>query len=229
MKLDKILTLTITNSLILLIGAVIMGSCQKNEVEKTGLISNWNQEAGRSIASVSDSTPEQALSGQQQRKFEQYQDPKQILVYCKLNSNRPKSCYNNELNKILLSFSKNKDISSTFNLEKIKAHYQFEIVEQQFGQILASINSSLEGDIKKLVENRETFCLKNSSKFVNKCLTQYLNSDTFTVLNSFHSKMKRKMNGHEYLFFKNHIKEQLQAHLKEAQLSIEQKQSSRSI
>jgi|TARA_Y100000768_G_C23886967_1_gene638113 hypothetical protein len=193
-------------------------SCEKNEFAAQGLFTNWKapQKISRSIASVKPTDKEVVH-------IIQYQDPKQILIYCKLNTTKVKACYNIHANQVLNKYKKDYGPFKSVELEHLKQQFSYQDVDQKLQAILKDVEMKTSKKVKKLVTARKNFCQKNSKYFLEKCLTQYLEKDTFTVLNQFHG--KHKMNGHEYLFLKKEINKQLKKKLLKAKAFIKKQQA----
>ena len=68
------------------------------------------------------------------------------------------------------------------------------------------------------MNSRSEFCEKHSKYDLNKCLTQYIEKDTFTILNQFHA--QNKLNGHEYIYFKDQFRKDLESKLQMASEKI---------
>lgn len=213
MKYNKIVPFTLFNSFVLLIFASFLASCQKNHFSQTGLLTKWETNS-RSIASV---RPKEL------KKFESFQDPKQIVIFCELNSSKVKSCYKDQFNKVLSKYSKKYPQTKSSSITLIKDSLSYENVRGSFEQIIKQINNKTNKRLSELVMARKVFCEKNSEYYLEKCLTQYIEKDTFSVLNQFHG--KNKMNGHEYLYMKTIIKKQINKKLLEAKSKIESKTS----
>jgi hypothetical protein len=213
MKLNKIVSITLFNSFILLVFASLLASCQKNHFASHGLLSKW-ETASRSIASV---------SPQEIAQFKNFQDTKQIIIFCEVNSVKVKSCYNDQFSKVLARYTKKYPRTKSSALSLIKNKFSFENVKNDFQHILKKVAEKTDPQLNKLVEARKKFCEKNSEFYLKKCLTQYMEKDTFTVLNQFHG--KNKMNGHEYLYFKKAIKLKINNKLIEAKRTIETSKS----
>ncbi len=220
MKIDKLVSITVINSFLLLLLGAFMSSCQKGEFPKSGLLTKWHDRQtspGRSIASVD---PNDDVTD----RFIKFQDPNQVILFCEISSKRPQSCYQDKFSMILNKYIKINSLLTATDATNIKEKFSFSNMKIQYKAALKHIHQDLEPRMNKLADYREKFCHKNSTHYLNKCLTQYLDKDTFTVLNEFHN--KNKMNGHEYLYFKGYIKDQLNQKLMRAQVNINKHQKS---
>ena len=216
MKINKIVNLTLFNSFCLLMLASVLASCQKNNFPEQGLFTKWQTKSGRSIASIhSNLKPVSTLVSNQ--------DLKQIVIYCKVNSSNPKACFKHEFADFISSFNQSKDKKNKHQIQKLKDQGQYDLIEKELNKITDEILHQVKPTMSKIVSNRKTFCEKNSKFFLNKCLSHYILKDTFAVLNQFYS--KNKMNGQEYLYLKNVIKDKLRKSLSTVQESIEAQRS----
>ncbi|MFT6631154.1 MAG: hypothetical protein ACJAS4_001101 [Bacteriovoracaceae bacterium] len=213
MKINKIVTITLFNSFVLLVFASLLASCQKNNFAGHGLLSKW-ETASRSIASI---------DPQEIEKFKNFQDTKQIMIFCELNSAKVKSCYKDQFAKLLNRYSKKYPRTKSSSLTLITNKFSYENVKEEFEIILSQIYEKTNPKLDKLVSARKNFCEKNSEYYLEKCLTQYIEKDTFSVLNQFHG--QNKMNGHEYLYLKNIIKSKINKKLIKAKITIEKSKS----
>jgi len=217
MKYERLVSSTFLNSFILLILGSLLTSCDKTTYSSKGLFTKINQQYkqqylddGRSIASVN---PKDTLS-----KFEKFQDPKQIFIYCSLNTKKEKICYNSELEKVLTKFKNKFGPLKPEEIKNIKDQYSYPVTQSTLKEVVKSISYKTTGNLNKIVNKRKNFCRRNSKKYLDRCLLQYLEKDTFSVLNKFHS--KHKLNGHEYLYVKNKIKEQFETEFIQAKALI---------
>ena len=208
MKYNKVLSLTLTNGFLLLAFASILASCQKKTIHKNGLFSNYQESTrSRSIASIKPINQNPVI-----KRFSKFQDPKQINIYCSLNAINVAQCYKRKFNKSVENFIQVKGEISKKDFQEINNHFAFEKVNEQVADIRDNIKTSLVPKITSLVSKRQNFCQNNSKLDFQRCMTQYLERDTFEVLNSFQMKQAR-MNGHEYLFLKKLIHKSLEEQL----------------
>lgn len=196
MKYPKILSLTLANGFGFLIFGSIMAGCQKAVIHHKGFFTSLaKQSPGRMPAS----------SG-----YENRQDPKQIFIYCKVNDVSPKSCYQRHLSESLANFAKQNNLS-VGQLEALKEKHSYSSVELQVDSALKTVSAAISANMGKTVTNRVQFCKEHASR-MEKCLKQYLKKETFQILNAY-QESNRSMNGHEYLFLKNHIQANLESKL----------------
>jgi hypothetical protein len=186
-------------------------ACQKNNIHRTGLFSQWGQtQAKRQIASTNSS-----------ESFESFFDFKQVYIYCSINSVSPmESCYQKQVEIILNQYQTKYGNLSKEQLEEASKRFDLKIVEEQTLSVARDIVTKLESQISKLVEKRESFCKENSKFYRDRCLKQYIETDSLTVLNQFQNNYQN-INGHEYLFLKNIIKDDFIAKLNGAKDRLE--------
>lgn len=215
MKYNKVLSITLTNGLLLLAFASILASCQKKSIHKNGLFSQFEvTDQSRGIASIS----RNELNSKIAHNFVKFQDPKQITIYCSLNSINVKQCYKRKLNKTLKSFIQTSGAMTKAEFDSLKNTFDFNKTNTHVQKIKQRIKFQLSPKILALVNKRKSFCENNSKINFKRCLNQYVERDTFAVLNAFQMK-QAKMNGHEYLYLKKII----QKSFKEKFTSIKRK------
>ena len=215
MEYKKLLKLTILNSLCLLVFAGFLSSCQKVKFPRTGHFTKIKTVA-RTIANKSD-------DDMFFEKFINFQDPKQIVIYCQLNSQKPEVCYNIHLSETINQFiiSSKQNRSAEVKSLKSKLDYKSQVSKlSDLTEKAKNMNALL---ISTIVTKRKDFCSKNSKKDLEKCLNQYIKRDTFTVLNKYQSKFK--LNGLEYLFLKQIINSELKSGLSSAKNEISSKRN----
>ena len=205
MKYPKILSLTLANGLGLLIFGSILAGCQKTAISKKGFLTSLVKENSRVPASATS-------------KFQDYQDPKQIYVYCKVNDMNAKKCYERHLKSALAQFSI-KTKASKAELANYEKTLNFENAESQANKAIDQVFMAIGPKINTTVEKRVRFCEENSSLYMDRCLGQYLKKETFEILNAYQSG-NAQINGHEYLFLKDKIKKKLQRKLASAHQEI---------
>lgn len=199
MRYPKILSLTLANGFGFLIFGSILAGCQKAVIHKKGFFTSLaKQSVGRVPAS----------SG-----YENQQDTKQIFIYCQVNDVSPKACYQRHLSESLASFGRNSALSEE-SLEALKEKHSYSAVELQIKRALNAVSAAISPSVGKTVANRVQFCEQHASR-MEKCLKQYLKKETFQILNAY-QETNRSMNGHEYLFLKNHIQAKLESKLDSA-------------
>lgn len=144
--------------------------------------------------------------------FSKFQDTKQIIVHCQLDSKHTSSCYRDIFNKKLNHFAKNSAPLDSESLKLIKQVHSFENVKNNFKGINTLIMDQANPRISKVVEKRAKFCEQNSKQNLHKCLNQFVKRDTFTITNNI-QRESSAMNGQEYIYVKNivehHLKEKL--------------------
>ena len=182
MKTEKIVSITMINAFALMIFGSFLSGCQKRTISKTGFYTSLKNQ-DRAPAS--------------NNKFNEYQDPKQVYIYCSLNELNPKNCFNLFIDQKLSQIKDNKVEKPDFEKTKFE-------VESLNKKILSMILPQ----IKKYTKNREQFCEQNSKVYLNRCLHQYVNKESTEVLNSFQNKQS-PFNGHEYLYIQKQIEEKM--------------------
>jgi hypothetical protein len=205
MKYNKLISITLFNSFFLLIFTCFVASCDKKTIQSKGMLTNFNKLPSRSIASIKSKT--------KKRQFINFQDPKQIIVYCTNNSKRIKQCYNKYFAEILADYKVKFGPLSGSQITLIKENYQYNNINEKLNTMNKNIDQLLTVNIQSIVVKREDFCKANSKKYLKKCLTQYLSRDTFAILNKFQFE-HRKMNAHEYIYYKNIIQSNFESKLK---------------
>lgn len=229
MKYPKILSLTLANGIGFLIFGTVLAGCQRTAVPKQGFFSKFsakeNSSLGRMPASSASSFGNRAKSV---LAFEKFQDAKQIYIYCSLNDLNPQTCFKRQLDESLKIFSRKRSLSKAQE-QSIKEHLSYANVKEETESALSKIFMAINPSINKLVDKRVSFCQKNSELYFNRCLKQYVNKETFEVLNAYqHHNLS--INGHEYLFLKNRIEKKIiykLDHAHNTQKSEEERASSR--
>lgn len=192
MKYNRIISFTLFNGFVLLSFASILASCEKKVYPASGYFS---QAQGRSIASF----------GPKESSFSDFQDPKQIYIYCHLNLKNADSCFSEKLQKSMTKYEEK--FGKLENKQEILDGLGYEIIKAEMDQSLNELTQKLEPQINKWVNKRFQFCKSNAKYFIDKCVKQNIEKDTFTVLNQFHK--ENKMNGQEYLFVKSAIQNKM--------------------
>lgn len=144
--------------------------------------------------------------------FSKFQDTKQILVHCQLDSKHTSSCYRDILDKKLNSFASVSGPVNAESLKLIKQVHSYENVKDNFGGLDELILGQATPKIKKLVSKRANFCEQNSKENLHKCLNQFVKRDTFMITNSI-QRENQAMNGQEYIYVKNIVEHNLKEHL----------------
>lgn len=190
-------------------------SCQSSKYPKAGHFSITKLPA-RTIASES----EEDLYVS---KYLGFQDPKQILIYCNLNSQKPETCYEINLNDSLNSFIKFSQDNRDAPIALLKERLSF---SNQYDELIGLTEEAQKYNMPLLLDiskKRKEFCLLNAKKNINKCLNQYIRRDTFSILNKFQNKFK--LNGLEYLYLKKQIRSDLENEFISLESKIQNKQS----
>lgn len=208
---EKMMKLALTNSFLLIVFASILASCQRPKFYSSGHLTTFLVQS-RAIASVG--------SEENYKKFIKFQDPKQIIIYCKLNSKKPKACYGVNLKKTLAKYTQNNKNLKQDQLNILTQQLSFERQDGILERLTEKILISEEDFINNLVNQRKVFCHKNAKKDVKRCLNQYLNNDTFSVLNKYQS--KNKLNGLEHNYFIKRINQLLRKSFDKAEVEIMQ-------
>lgn len=190
MKYNKIISITLFNAFTLLIFASLLSSCQKSKIKTIGLYTEMGKNAGRMPASVAP-----ALDF----------DPKQIYIYCSIDSINSKQCYKQYF-KQFLSESKSKRTSK--EISEILTDYEYEKVEGQVNGLTEKILDQLEPKMTFFINKRTDFCEKNAKVNLRRCLNNNIESDTMKILNG-HQQSVNLINGQEYLYLKVKIKQRL--------------------
>lgn len=198
MKFNKIISLAVINGLTLLIFASLLASCQKNSIPTKGHFTKFNivMDNNRSIAS---SGPEQLIS------LRKHFDLKQVYIYCTLNDTNAQKCYQNNLSKIINQYQQKIGTITKEDKKQIFKFANFKSLKHDSENIMSQLIGKMNTHIIQLVNKRENFCRVNSKYYIERCLKQYIESDTMTVLNKY-QEYNIDLNGHEYLYLKNGIK-----------------------
>jgi len=209
MKYPKILSLTMANGLAFLVFGCILAGCQKTAVHKSGLLTALTKSqnsVARSPASA-------------KKSFSDFQDTKQIYIYCQLNDLDPKACYQRHLSASLKEFAGLNRVPAS-DVEKFRKDHSFKTAKEKTASAMDEVFNDLGPTLNKLVEKRVSFCKSNASFYMERCLKQYLKKETFEALNAYQSRTTL-MNGHEYLYLKKQIEKKLVDKLDHALKSIE--------
>ncbi|MEX0798612.1 MAG: hypothetical protein WD025_04175, partial [Bacteriovoracaceae bacterium] len=213
--LSIILVKPLANGLGLLLLSSMLASCQKTVIQKVGMFTH-----------ISESLQTQKLKGRfpasSHKDFVQFQDPKQIYIFCELNNSDKQACFSKHLNESLDQFALKQNTDER-ELAQIKKIHSFEKTRLSTMAALKQVFTDIHPQIDKLFEKRSSFCKQNATLHLERCLRQYLNKETLQVLNDFQERNKR-MNGREYLYLKKHIQGKFQDKLENAQVAIETNQ-----
>ena len=197
MKFDKIISIAVINGLTLLIFASLLASCQKNSIPTKGHFSTFDKTVlGRSIASAE---PQQLIS------LKKHFDLKQVYIYCSLNDTNAQQCYKTNLEKVINQYEKKAGKFSKEEKNLVVSSANFEYSKLNSEKIMFNVIGKMDTHIIQLVNKRENFCRVNSKYYIERCLKQYIETDTMVVLNKY-QEHNTELNGHEYLYLKNGIK-----------------------
>ncbi len=176
-------------------------SCDSTLYSRSGAFTDWP---------IASRNPASAIPIE--RKFKSFQDPKQVLIYCHLNSKKERLCYNDQIQKVLSKFKNSNHDIDPQNYADLINKVSFDKVKKEFDEINNEILSFSNDALTNIAKKRSHFCNQNSKNELKKCLTHFLEKDTFTILNNIQKKYK--MNGPEYLYLKKAIQIDLKAKLK---------------
>ena len=182
----------------------IMVSCSDNsgQVPAMGQFSKYKV---KSVYRMPASTNTAKIKLEQ---FSKFQDTKQIIVHCQLDSKHTSSCYRDIFNQKLNYFSKNSGPIDSESLRLIKQVHSYENVKENFKGLDDLIMSQAAPKIGKVVLKRAKFCEQNSKENLHKCLNQFVKRDTFMITNSI-QRESEAMNGQEYIYVKNIVEHNL--------------------
>lgn len=187
MKYNKILSITLANALFLLMFASLLASCQKNSLNYSGHFTDYPLKT-RSIASTA-------------MDITKHMDPKQIVIYCKINSVNNEQCFRQFFNEKMLELQQNNKLQ---NIQNISYKDYFIKATKDVENITKSILSTVEPKLDKHVKNRHDFCARNAKFHLKKCIYNSTESDSMIILNNYQQKVSR-LNAQEYLYLKYHI------------------------
>lgn len=205
MKFNKIISIAVINGLTLLIFASLLASCQKNSIPTQGHFSHFKAfVSARSIASA---------ESEQLTSLKRHFDLKQIYIYCSLNDTNVQQCYKNNLKQIVNRYEQNVGTISKNDKKNIMTSAKFIDSKLNSEKIMFHIIDKMDTHIVQLVSKRENFCRVNSNHYIERCLKQYIETDTMTVLNKY-QEYNTELNGQEYLYLKNGIKKKFTSKLK---------------
>ena len=146
------------------------------------------------------------------KQFEKFQDTKQILVHCQLDSKHTSSCYRDIFNKKLTHFTKSVGKIDKESLALIKSAHSFEKVREEFNGLDKHLMHLVSPKVDSIVSKRAKFCSDNSKEDLHRCLNQFVKRDTFTITNKIQHE-NQAMNGQEYLYVKNLVEHDLKEKL----------------
>ena len=154
MKLDKVISLTIFNSLGLFIFASLLSSCQKTTIKSSGYFTSYGQiKMGRTIASVGSSKV---------TSFKKHFDFKQVFVYCKLNEVNFKDCFKQNTNRIIQQYESQEGKLTEEEKMLLSSNLQLEKVKNETHNIVDNIILEMAPHITQLIAKRENFWLRKN-------------------------------------------------------------------
>lgn len=207
MKYNQIITITLGNGLALLVFASMLASCQKNGIKTSGHFSKFVF-SGRFPASESP--------------LNEHFDPKQIFIYCKINSINNEQCFRQHFNEKLNELAKENKINvSSLKEYDFKEYYNKSQIE--VATITSKIINSLETNIYSYSKKKEDLCDDNNVVYLKRCLNNSIDADSIHILNTY-QQQNPDINGQEYLYLKNQIKTSLENKLYEILLKLQNKQ-----
>lgn len=164
-------------------------SCQKTKIESTGLFTQWEKQLQHQRLRAPASVEPQAAAAPQSSR-----DVKQVYLYCH-------ALWDSE-NKIKKCFEKNIGVSLS------ASDSNWEQTQRDVFGLLESMMTKIRPKLSDKVDKRVEFCNRNSSVDFKRCLYQYHQQEAVGLLNDFHTNYPQ-LNGHEYLFLKKRIMENL--------------------
>jgi len=183
--------------ILILISIVMLTACEKEHIATKGHFTNLEpSQNSRVPASIS-------KKSKFFKKFSQFQDTKQVYIHCKLNSKNADFCYQNQLKKVLTTFTSSHKNIDPQSLKDIKEYHRVDYIKEKMQQIDRRLVRTLNEKIMAAVSLRSNFCKKNAKKKVQKCLNRFIKKDTFNIINEYQRKSDQKLNGVEYLHLKN--------------------------
>lgn len=201
MKVDKIISIAVINGLTLLLFASLLAGCQKTSIHHAGLFTKYTQQNSRTIASATISSD-----------LEKHFDVKQVYIFCKVNDINVEQCFKKNFEVILKRYEDKNGSLAQGQKDELIRQVNFNQIKTNTEVIAKSMIDKMSTHIGQLVSKRESFCRVNSKFYIKRCLGQYVEKDTMSVLNAYQGH-NREMNGHEYLYLKNKIKEKFNTSL----------------
>ena len=156
--------------------------------------------------------------------FSKFQDTKQILVHCQLDTKHTSSCYRDIFKKKLDRFASTSGPVNADSLKLIRQVHSYENVKDNFGGLDDLIKGQAAPKIKKVVLKRAKFCEKNSKENLHRCLNQFVKRDTFMITNSI-QRESEAMNGQEYIYVKNIVEHNLKERLFFTKVKLKRKKT----
>lgn len=206
MKYNKIITITLANGLALLVFASMLAGCQKNGIKTSGHFTSFSM-GGRFPASLDP--------------IDDHFDPKQIYIYCNLNSINNKQCFKQHFNEKLQQLTTTNKISREKALEFNVDEY-FEKSQIQVAKIANSIVTLMNNQIYSYTKRKEKLCDDNEVIYLKQCLFNSIDADSVHILNTY-QQTNPDINGQEYLFLKNQIRVSLTNNLNDMLAKLQSK------
>lgn len=206
MKYNKIISITLTNGLALLVFASILASCQKTGPKTQGFFTNYSL-GGRFPANLDEVTT--------------HFDPKQVLIYCKINSVNNEQCFkqhfNEQISELVKSGKITRESAQTFSYEKYLNEAEIKVAI-----ISKAIMDELDLKIYSYSKKKEQLCDDNKVIYLKQCLNNSVDADSIHILNTYQQN-NPSINGQEYLFLKNQIKMALKNKLNDTLAKLKNK------
>lgn len=197
----------IYKKLVLLSCFITVACSQQSSVPPKGQFTSIN--INRTLSRMPASTN---ITNIKLKQFEKFQDTKQILVHCQLDSKHASSCYRDIFNKKLTQFTKSIGHIDKESLALIREAHSFEKVRENFKGIDKHLMHLVSPKVDSIVSKRANFCSENSKEDLHRCLNQFVKRDTFTITNKIQHE-NQAMNGQEYLYVKNLVEHDLKEKL----------------
>ena len=121
-----------------------------------------------------------------------------------MTSVKVKQCYKQELNKIVTTYIRKFGPFKPEEIKHIFTQTEYESTKREMNTHTTSIISGMTSKMEHQVMDRREFCIKNSKFYLRRCLNQYLERDSFVLINKFQNQHKG-LNGHEYLYLKKTV------------------------
>ncbi|MBD64417.1 MAG: hypothetical protein CME62_04375 [Halobacteriovoraceae bacterium] len=211
MKIEKFIKLGLVQAFIFLLFATAITGCQKKNFDKTGHYAQVNLNT-RAPASA---------DGPELQKFLKYQDPKQIYLFCALSSPKKTQCYKQHFQHVMSKFESKYGKFTREETAQVQNKFAFKVVEAEVKQVKQHILDKIDPELYNIVTKRSSFCEKNSTIHLDRCMTQFKNKDTLMVLNHY-QKRNKQLNAHEYLYTQNFILEELETRLIKAAKNLKE-------
>lgn len=205
----------VITTIVLFTLSALLTSCQKKEIQSHGMFTNYTIKAPkRSIASV------KGISFHfSPKNLNSFQDTKQIYIYCSLKSEAPKKCYDKHFETTMTLYKEKFGPFKDNEIALLKDNHDFEHAKNNIETLSAHVIKTLEPKLNHLVNQRVSFCKKNSKYYLKRCLNQYIEKDSFHVLNAY-QKSHPSINGPEYLYLKKKISKAFSTHLEQSYQKI---------